>query len=141
MGCATYYTLFVFNKETSEWEDVFGAPTRNAIICEGPSYFGERKRIMKNDGTLQGLRRNYVELGQPLHGLEPSNGALVLRAEQFPHEGDKHLWTVLCEWNGEFVVWSHNTQDGGCYHGSYFDSRWRATEAWEERKNRLTEVA
>lgn len=138
---SVYYTLFVFDKETNEWVDVFGSDTRAECAEEGKEYHGLKKRILKSDGTYVGLRRNYAELGQRLHDLKPSNGALVLRAEQYPHEGDKHLWTVLCEWNGEFVVWCHNTQDGGCYHGSYFDSRWRALEAWEERKDRLTEVA
>ena len=138
---SVYYTLFVFNKDTNKWEDVFGAFTRAECIEEGQEYFGQRKKIMRNDGTLVGLRKNYATLGQPVQDLIPDNGSTVLHAEQFPHGGDKHLWTVLCEFNGQFVVWSYNDQDGGCYHGQYYDTWTAAYDAWCTRKNRVAEAA
>jgi len=144
MSASVYYTLFVFNKDTNKWEDVFGAFTRAECVEEGQEYFGQRKHILKSDGTHAGLMKNYAELGQPLHGLEPSNGATVIAATQFPHEGDKHLWTVLCEWNGQFVVWDHNTQDGGCYYGLYPNSLEQARISYNTRVNnhkRLLEMS
>ena len=137
----TYYTLFVFDKETKEWHDEFGSYSRSEVLDEADCFYGERKRIMKNDGTLEGLMRNYVELGQPLRGLKPSNGALVLEAKRYPHPDDAHLYNIMCEFNGEYVVWSFNEKDGGCYHGSYWDSRWRAVEAWKERNAKMGCVA
>lgn len=117
-----YYTLFVFNKDANEWEDVFGSYVRAECVEEGQEYFGQRKKIMRNDGTHGGLRSNYADLGQPMRGLEPSNGATVLLSERFPHPMDSHLHHVLCYWNDQFVVWSFNKQDGGCYYGAYFSS-------------------
>ena len=59
---ATYHTLFVFNKDTGHWGDVFGSYVRAEVVEEGQEYYGERKKIMKNDGTLVGLRHNYAAL-------------------------------------------------------------------------------
>ena len=79
--------------------------------------------------------------------LKPSNGALVLEATQFPHEDDNHLWTVLCEWNGKFVVWDYNAQDGGCYYGVYPNSLEQARITYKTRVHnhkmllKMTEVA
>jgi hypothetical protein len=134
---STYYTLFVFNKDTGHWEDVFGSYVRAEVVEESQEYYGERKKIMKNDGTLVGLRHNYAALGQPLSGLQPTNGAVVLHAHPFPHEADGHLWTVMCHFNDQYVVWSHNEQDGGCYQGQYFDTWTAAYDAWFKRYSKL----
>ena len=136
----TYYTLFVFDKETKEWHDEFGSYSRSEVLDEADCFFGERKRIMKNDGTLEGLMRNYVELGQPLRGLKPSNGALVLDSKRYPHADDAHLHTVLCQWNDEFVVWTFNEQDGGCYYGNYCESREAAYTRFWDRTQRVDGV-
>lgn len=137
---SVYYTLFVFNKDINKWEDVFGAFTRAECVEEGQEYFGQRKKIMKNDGTYVGLRQNYADLGQPLRDLAPSNGALVIEARQFPHPCDDFLWTVRCFWNGQFVVWTYNDEDTGCYHGQYFGSNDLESEiAFESRVDALEE--
>ena len=57
---SVYYTLFVFDKTAEKWVDVFGATTRKECTEEAQEYFGERKRIMKNDGTHVGLMKNYA---------------------------------------------------------------------------------
>lgn len=133
MTSKTYYTLFVFDKETKEWHDEFGSYSRSEVLDEADCFFGERKRIMKNDGTLVGLRLNYAELGQPLRGLKPTNGAVVIHAQRYPHEADSHLWTVMCRFNDQFVVWSFNKQDGGCYGGQYYSTWTDAYDAWFHR--------
>lgn len=130
---STYYTLFVFDKETGYWIDVFGSYVRSEVVEEGQEYYGQRKKIMKGDGTLVGLLHNYAALGQPLEGLQPNNGAVVIHAKRFPHEGDSHMWTVLCHFNDQFVVWTHNEQDGFCHRGQYFDTLEAAYDAWYDR--------
>jgi len=121
MGCATYYTLFVFDKTADKWVDVFGATTRKECTEEAQAYFGERKRIMKNDGTHVGLMKNYAELGQRVQDLHPHEKDLVIfQATQFPHEGDTYLYHILAHFNGQFISAVFNNDSKGFCYSHYF---------------------
>ena len=43
----------------------------------------------------------------------------VLACVQFPHPGDKHLFSVLVQLD-EYVVWDFNAEAEGFYNGHYF---------------------
>ena len=36
----TFYTLFVFNKDTKKYEDAFGSYSRAEVVEEGREFFG-----------------------------------------------------------------------------------------------------
>lgn len=117
---SVYYTLFVFDKDADKWVDVFGATTRNEVLSEGPSYFGQRKKIMKNDGTHVGLMKNYAELGQRVQDLHPHEKDLVIfQATQFPHEGDHYLYHILGHFNGQWISAVFNNDSKGFYYSHY----------------------
>ena len=46
---------------------------------------------------------------------------ILLEKPYSNHPGDKHLSIVLAKWNGEYVTWGHNKDDGGYFWGHYFD--------------------
>ena len=118
---SSYYTLFVFNKDNNKWEDVFGAYSRAECVEEGQEYFGQRKQIMKNDGTHVGLMKNYAELGQRVQDLHPSEEDLVIfNAVQFPHEGDHYLYHILGHFNGQWISACFNNDCRGFYYSHYF---------------------
>ena len=57
----------------------------------------------------------------PKIGSKLSNGATVLNVRrQSLNPLDNYLCFVLCDFNGQFVTWGHNLQDGGCFWGHYF---------------------
>lgn len=60
--------------------------------------------------------------------LNLSNGATLLASHQFAHPMDHYLHHVLCEFNGQFVVWVHNATCGGCYEGGYWTTLEKAQE-------------
>jgi len=118
---SVYYTLFVFDKTADKWVDVFGATTRAECVEEGQEYFGQRKHILKSDGTHVGLMKNYAELGQRVQDLHPHEKDLVIfQATQFPHEGDTHLYHILGHFNGQFLSAVFNNDCKGFYHSHYF---------------------
>lgn len=45
----------------------------------------------------------------------------VMAIMQYPHQGDQHLFTVLVKIGSGYVTWDYNADDGGFYHGHYFD--------------------
>lgn len=118
---SVYYTLFVFNKDTNKWEDVFGAFTRAECVEEGQAYFGQRKHILKSDGTHVGLMKNYAELGQRVQDLQPHEKDLVIfQATQFPHEGDHYLYHILGHFNGQWISAVFNNDCKGFFYSHYF---------------------
>jgi hypothetical protein len=118
---SVYYTLFVFDQYANKWVDVFGATTRAECVEEGQEYFGQRKHILKSDGTHVGLMKNYAELGQRVQDLHPHEKDLVIfQATQFPHEGDTHLYHILGHFNGQFLSAVFNNDCKGFYHSHYF---------------------
>jgi hypothetical protein len=118
---SVYYTLFVFDKDANKWVDVFGATTRAECVEEGQEYFGQRKKIMKSDGTLVGLMKNYAELGQRVQDLEPHAKDLVIfQATQFPHEDDHYLYHILGHFKGQWISAVFNNGSKGFYYTHYF---------------------
>lgn len=52
------------------------------------------------------------------------------------HPDDKHLSVVLCKWEQSalpYVVWVHNSQDGGYHNGDYCATLKEAVDAFEKR--------
>ena len=87
---------------------------------------GTRHKIVRIDDQrdgVQGVRFGRLIAESKGKKPKPTNGANVLAWQQFTkHEGDKHLFYVLAEFHGEYVVWTFNQQDGGCYYGKYFNT-------------------
>ena len=116
-----YYTLFVFNKDTKKYEDVFGSYSRAEVVEEGQEYFGQRKRILKNDGTHVGLMKNYAELGQRVQDLHPSDEDLVIfNAVQFPRRDEGHIYYIIGNFKGQWVTAMFNNDSKGFYCDHYF---------------------
>ena len=124
----TYYICFAWCEHEERMVDFFGSHSRKE--CEEECQcltLGTRHKIVRVDDHSD--TRTAVALGRVMaegkgNKPKPSNGAEVLAWQQFTqHEGDKHLYYVLCKFNGEYAVWSYNEQDGGCYYGRYFWNR------------------
>ena len=64
--------------------------------------------------------------------LKLKNGARLILSQVFPHPLDHYLHHVLCEYNGQFVVWVHNTTCGGCYEGGYWTTLEKASDDFFE---------
>ena len=60
--------------------------------------------------------------------LKLTNGATLIASHEFSHPMDHYLHHVLCEFNGQFVTWVHNSICGGCFEGSYFTSLSEASD-------------
>jgi hypothetical protein len=133
----TYYICYAWDEDEKRMVDFFGSRIRKE--CEEECQcltLGTRHKIVRVDeeeGQQKSHHwasnsRNSVELGRVIAESKgkkpkPSNGAEVLAWQQFKtHEGDKHLFYVLCRFNNQFVVWTFNAQDGGCYYGKYSDA-------------------
>lgn len=127
---SVYYTLFVFDKTANQWCDVFGAATRAECVEEGQEYFGQRKHILKSDGTYVGLMKNYAELGQRVQDLHPHAKDLVIfQATQFPHEDDRHLYHILGHFKDQWVSAVFNNDCKGFYYSHYFQDVFTEAEA------------
>ena len=123
----TYYICYAWCEHEERMVDFFGSP--NKKDCEEECQYlmtGTRHKIVRVDDRrdcMQGLRLGRLIAESKGKKPKPTNGANVLAWQQFTmHEGDKHLFYVLAEFNGEYVVWSFNKQDGGCYYGKYFNT-------------------
>ena len=117
----TYYTLFVFNNDTKKYEDVFGSYSRAECVEEGQEYFGQRKHIIKNDGTHVGLMKNYAELGQRVQDLHPSDEDLVIfNAVQFPRSDENHIYSIVGHFNGQWITAMFHLDTRGFYYTHYF---------------------
>lgn len=119
-----YYYLFDWCEHSQTMVDAFGSYSYKECREEASWLsFGNRKKIVKiedHPNTQAGYELAYVMAESKGKKPKPSNGAEVLAWQKWTtHEGDKHLYYILAKFNGEFVVWMFNEQDGGCYYGKY----------------------
>ena len=122
----TYYICYAWCEYEERMVDFFGSHSRKE--CEEECQcltLGTRHKIVRIDEPS--WARSNVALGRVMaeskgNKPKPSNGADILAWQQFTkHEGDKHLFYVLAKFNeDQFVVWTFNASDGGCYYGKYF---------------------
>ena len=142
----TYYICFAWCEYEERMVDFFGSHSRKE--CEEECQcltLGTRHKIVRIDDNSD--PRAAVALGRVMaeskgNKPKPSNGAEVLAWQQFKmHEGDKHLFFILAKFNGEYVVWTFNEQDGGCYYGSYRYSLSGAVARFEEQADPHREYA
>tara|TARA_B100000035_G_scaffold274432_1_gene250817 strand:- start:17 stop:619 length:603 start_codon:yes stop_codon:yes gene_type:complete len=122
----TYYICYAWCEYEERMVDFFGSHSRKE--CEEECQcltLGTRHKIVRIDDYFN--MSNVPALGRVIaeskgNKPKPSNGADILAWQQFTkHEGDKHLFYVLAKFNeDQFVVWTFNEQDGGCYYGKYF---------------------
>ena len=123
----TYYICYAWCEYEERMVDFFGSHSRKE--CEEEcSYLmtGTRHKIVRVDyhsGTPTGVELGRLNAESKGNKPKPVNGAEVLAWQQFKmHEGDKHLFYILAQFHGQFVVWDYNEQDGGCYYGRYTSS-------------------
>ena len=57
----------------------------------------------------------------------------IIIKKQFKHEDDSHLFIVLAEWKGEFIVWTYNSESKGFSHGHYYNDLGTAQEKYLEQ--------
>ena len=122
----TYYTCYAWCEYEERMVDFFGSHSRKECEEECQTLtLGTRHKIVRIDEPS--WARSNVALGRVMaeskgNKPKPSNGADILAWQQFTkHEGDKHLFYVLAKFNeDQFVVWTFNASDGGCYYGKYF---------------------
>jgi len=123
----TYYICYAYCEHEERMVDFFGSHSRKECEeeCQCLS-LGTRHKIVRIDdhsGTPTGVALGKAIAESKGKKPKPSNGAEVLAWQQFKtHEDDKHLYYVLCRFNNQFVVWTFNAQDGGCYYGKYSDA-------------------
>ena len=122
----TYYICYAWCEYEERMVDFFGSHSRKECEEECQTLtLGTRHKIVRIDEPS--WARSNVALGRVMaeskgNKPKPSNGADILAWQQFTkHEGDKHLFYVLAKFNeDQFVVWTFNASDGGCYYGKYF---------------------
>ena len=122
----TYYICYAWCEYELHMVDFFGSYNRKDCEQELTCLMeGTRAKIVRVDyhsGNTTGVRLGKAIAESKGKKPKPSNGAEVLAWQQFKtHEGDKHLFYVLCRFNNQFVIWTFNEQDGGCYYGKYSD--------------------
>ena len=123
----TYYVCYAWCEYSERMVDFFGSHSRKECEVECSHLMtGTRHKIVRIDDYID--TNKVLELGRVMAESKgkkpkPSNGAEVLAWQKWTtHEGDKHLYYILAKFNGEFVVWMFNEQDGGCYYGKYFSN-------------------
>ena len=94
-------------------------------------YFNANHPWMVRCDSLQ------IEPGEALREDNPTlpSGAYLIAAKRYSaHPEDRHLWLLLCEWNGDYVTWRLN--DGttgeipGCYLRKDFDDLQSAVKSF-----------
>ena len=62
----TYYTLFIYDLDLKQWDNEFGAYTKKECLEElhDSFYYTKAKhaKIIKNDGSLNAIRKIYNDL-------------------------------------------------------------------------------
>ena len=122
----TYYICYAWCEHEERMVDFFGSHSRKECEVECSHLMtGTRHKIVRIDDYIDTTK--VAELGRVMaeskgNKPKPSNGAEVLAWQQITkHEGDKHLFYILAKFNeDQYVVWTFNEQDGGCYYGKYF---------------------
>ena len=122
----TYYVCYAWCEYSERMVDFFGSHSRKECEVECSHLMtGTRHKIVRIDDYID--TNKVLELGRVMAESKgdkpkPSNGCEVLAWQQFKmHEGDKHLFYILAKFNeDQYVVWTFNEQDGGCYYGKYF---------------------